>query len=428
MNRTQTQHSKHRPSERCGCPESAAAGLSRRGIFQLAGAAGLTVATTASQARVAFAAGATQPDVLVVVSLRGGMDGLNMIAPIGDPDYAKVRPNIHLQPGTTIALDKMFGMHPAMSALTPAWKSGNLAVVHATGMPEADRSHFSAMQKMEEAAPGSSERTGWIDRMIGLDSTPDLVAGANLGGRRLPASLLGPTPAVSTDSIDSVKFITHGGFDSLSAWQSSLNALHSGARPELLEPVTAGLGMVKTLGGKSAPSKNGAKYPNSELGMALKDVATLVRLDVGLRVATVDKGEWDMHANMGTAQSGWLHDNAADLAASLAAFATDLGPDLKRVCVVTLSEFGRRVAENGSGGVDHGHGNAVLMLGGAVNGGKVYGKWPGLDEASLDEGNLAVTTDYRAVLGEVLSKRHGVADLGKVFPGYRPTSLGLVKA
>jgi uncharacterized protein (DUF1501 family) len=177
-----------------------------------------------------------------------------------------------------------------------------------------------------------------------------------------------------------------------------------------------------------APSKNGAKYPNSELGMALKDVATLVRLDVGLRVATVDKGEWDMHANMGTAQSGWLHDNAADLAASLAAFATDLGPDLKRVCVVTLSEFGRRVAENGSGGVDHGHGNAVLMLGGAVNGGKVYGKWPGLDEASLDEGNLAVTTDYRAVLGEVLSKRHGVADLGKVFPGYRPTSLGLVKA
>jgi uncharacterized protein (DUF1501 family) len=428
MNRTQTHHSQHRPPERCGCPGNAAAGLSRRGMFQLAGAAGLTVATTASQARVAFAAGSTQQEVLVVVSLRGGMDGLNMIAPIGDPSYARVRPNIHLQPGTAIALDKMFGMHPAMSALTPAWKSGKLAVVHATGMPEADRSHFSAMQKMEEAAPGSSERTGWIDRMIGLDTSPDLMAGANLGGRRLPASLLGPTPAVSTDSIDSVRLITHGPFDSLSAWQNSLGALHSGARPELLGPMTGGLAMVEALAGKSTPAKNGAAYPDSELGLALKDVATLVRLNIGLRVATVDMGEWDMHANMGTPQSGWLHDNAADLAGSLAAFATDLGPDLNRVCVVTLSEFGRRVAENGSGGVDHGHGNAVLMLGGGLNGGKVYGRWPGLDEASLDEGNLAVTTDYRAVLGEVLSKRHDVKDLSKVFPGYRPTSLGVVKS
>lgn len=417
----------HRPSTRCGCPEGESIGLSRRTMFQLAGASGLAIATTASQARVAFAAGGTRQDVLVVLSLRGGMDGLNVIAPIGDPNYARVRPTTHLQPGSAIALDKMFGMHPAMAPLTPLWKKGQLAVVHASGMPDPGRSHFAAMAKMEEAAPGSSERTGWIDRMIGLDAGPELLAGTNVGNNRLPTSLLGPTPAVAIPEIGNVRLKTPKNLSSISAWQDSLKTLHTGARPALLEPMSSALNVVKTLDGATATPKNGAKYPQSELGMALRDVATLIRMDVGVRVATVDMGDWDMHANMGKPESGWLHENVTDLAGSLAAFATDLGTDLDRVNLVTLSEFGRRVEENGSGGADHGHGNAVLLLGGGLNGGKVYGRWPGLEAAALREGDLAVTTDYRSILAEVLAKRLAVKDLGKVFPGHRPTPLGLIK-
>lgn len=414
-------------ADRRGCTQEQAAGLSRRGMLRLAGGAGVTIATTASQARVAIGAPTANQQVLVVVSSRGGMDGLNVVPPIGDPDYARLRPNINIPASRAIPLDGIFGLHPAMSALEPLWRAKQLAVVHAAGMPTPNRSHFAAMAKMEEAAPGSSERTGWIDRMIGLESSPSLEASINVGSARLPHSLSGPMPDFGMQSLNTVGMRVPREVQSLSGWQRSLKKLHTGSRPDLLNPLNAALSVVGAIGGKSSAPKNGAKYPGGSLGPALADVATLIRLNVGLQVATIESDHWDMHANMGKSESGWLYDNATELADSLAAFAQDLGIDLSRVTVITLSEFGRRVRENGSGGVDHGYGNAVMVLGGSINGGKVYGRWPGLKDSELVDGDLAVTTDYRAVLADVLRYNLGVSELRKVFPGYQPATLGIAK-
>jgi uncharacterized protein (DUF1501 family) len=414
--------------DRCGCPQEQSAGLSRRGMFRLAGAAGVTIATTASQARVAFGAPTAGQRVLVVVSTRGGMDGLNLVPPIGDPDYARARPSIHIPASRAIRLDSMFGLHPALKALSPLWTAKQLAIVQAAGMPTPNRSHFSAMARMEEAAPGSNERTGWIDRMIGLDTNPAVEAGINIGSASLPHSFSGPVEAFGAPSLKSVGLRVTSEVSSLSAWQNSLKALHAGARPDLLTPLDSAFSVVGTIGGKSVAAKNGAKYPNGDLGSSLKDVAALIRLNVGLQVATVDKGHWDMHANAGGSTSGWLFESATELAESLAAFAQDLGPDFSRVTVITLSEFGRRVQQNGSGGTDHGYGNAVMVLGGSINGGKVYGRWPGLKDTELVDGDLAVTTDYRAILADVLRNNMGVSELSKVFPGYQPAALGIARA
>lgn len=177
-----------------------------------------------------------------------------------------------------------------------------------------------------------------------------------------------------------------------------------------------------------AAAASAVGYPKGGLGDALHDVARLVKANVGLRVATVDFGNWDMHADLGRSDAGWMHDQLTQLSGALAAFATELGTDLNRVTLITLSEFGRRVEQNGSGGLDHGHGNAVLLLGGGVAGGTVYGRWPGLAEAALVDGDLAGTTDYRAVLSEVLSRRCGVAAARTVFPGFAAAPLGVVRA
>ncbi len=229
------------------------------------------------------------------------------------------------------------------------------------------------------------------------------------------------------DALESLRLRCDPRLDSVTAWKNSIKILHEGGRAKLLGPLTGAFDIVGATDGKRAGVNNGAVYPADPIGDSLKDVASLIRYNVGVKVATVDMGTWDMHANMGTVGSGWLHDNVTNLAKALAAFAQDLGPDLNRVTLITLSEFGRRVTENGSGGVDHGYGNAVLVLGGAINGGKVYGQWPGLTEDKLIDGDLAVTTDYRAILAEVLAKRMGVADFAKVFPGYQPSSLGLAR-
>jgi uncharacterized protein (DUF1501 family) len=415
-------------AERCGCPEQSSSGLTRRGMFQLAGITGLTVATTASQARVALGAPGTKNPVLVVLSLRGGMDGLNLVAPVGDPNYAKLRPSIGVPAGAGLKLDQMFALHPAMKPILPLWQSKKLAIVHATGMPAANRSHFSAMAEMEVAAQGSDVRTGWIDRMIGLRENPATMAGTNLGSARIPQSLRGPTPAVGVAGLQHIGLQLSQRGASLSAWKEAMKALHDGGPEGLSAPIDAAFDMIGGVGNKASAGKKAAGYPDSDLGKALADVAQLVRIDVGVQVATLDMGQWDMHAGMGTVGSGWMVDNAGDLATALAAFAKDLGPDLDRVTLITLSEFGRRAEENGSGGVDHGYGNASFVLGGGVNGGKVYGRWPSLKPEALVQGDLAVTTDYRAVLAEILKDRMDVSQISNVFPDYRPTDLGLIRA
>ena len=420
----------------CGCDENERLSLSRRGVLGRAlgaGAAGALAGLVGEglSTQLAFAAGTYTGDTLVVLSLRGGFDGLSAIAPVGDPEYYKARPGIAVPKSRTIAGDAMFGLHPALAPLLPMWSGGHLAAVHAVGHPNPSRSHFAAMEELERAAPGTSVRTGWLDRMLGMAGATGPLSGVSLGSA-MPARLLtGPAPDVSMASVEG---FTLAGESTRRPMAKALRGLYAGA-PDLMagpaQAADAALSATATLraAGAYVPA-NGAVYPATELGKALRDVARLVKGGVGLMAAAVDCGDWDMHEGLGTAVAGQrMYDNLAATATALAAFAADLGPaGMADVTVVTLSEFGRRVQENGSRGVDHGYGNAMLLMGGGVRGGKVYGSWPGLAPANLVAGDLAAVTDYRSVMGEVLQKRCGFGDLAGVFPGVAPASFGLAAA
>ncbi len=379
---------------------------------------------------MAFAdAGSLDSDVLVVLSLRGGFDGLNAVVPTGDPSYLKWRPTIGVPQSTLVQLDPMFGLHPALSGLKPLYDAGTLAFAHAVGQADPSRSHFAAMEEMERAAPGSSLRTGWIDRVIGVTGAPSTFTAVSMGSSTAPTSFLGTNPELALSSIDD--FTLNGAWDAgeRKRWRTALSALHAGAPAAMAAPARAtlgALGTIATLQDAGYQSASGAVYPASELGKALRDLARLIKAGIGLRVAALDCDDWDMHVGMGAPDAGWQQKKFQDVADCLVAFTTDMGPGMAGVTVLTLSEFGRRVEENGSGGADHGHGNAVLMLGGGVAGGKVYGRWPGLAADKLVDGDLAGTTDYRTVLAEVLEKRLKIS-ASSVFPQLGASRLGLAK-
>jgi len=417
----------------CGCDEIKT--LTRRGVLgrglaagavgALAGLAGEGLST-----RLAFASEGYTGDTLVVLSLRGGFDGLSAIAPIGDPDYYRARPTIALPKSQVIGGDAMFGLHPALAPLLPMWKNGNLAAVHAVGQPNPTRSHFAAMGEMERAAAGTSVRTGWLDRMLGLTGATGPLAGVSLGAAMPSRLLAGPATDVSMATVDG---FTMAGDSAKRPMAAALRKMYATA-PELLAgPALAAdsaLTATASLRASAYTPANGAAYPKTALGAALRDVARLIKADAGLAAAAVDCGDWDMHEGLGTAVQGQrMYDNLYETATALAAFAADLGPSgMAGVTLVTVSEFGRRVAENASRGVDHGHGNAMLVMGGGVRGGAVYADWPGLSAGALVDGDLAATTDYRAVIGEILQKRCGFGSLAEVFPGVVPASLGLAAA
>jgi uncharacterized protein (DUF1501 family) len=414
----------------CGCAEQKS--LTRRRLLgralaggTLAGLAGAGLST-----RTAFAAEGHSGDTLIVLSLRGGFDGMSAIAPIGDPDYYRARPTIALPKSQVIAGDAMFGLHPALAPLLPLWQAGTLAAVHAVGQPNPTRSHFAAMEEMERAAAGTSIRSGWLDRMLGGTGATGPLAGVSVGNA-MPARLLaGPAPAVSMDTLDGFML---AGESAKRPMAAALRALYAGAPDLLAAPARAAdaaLTATTSVRGVGYTPANGAVYPATELGAALRDVARLIKAKSGLAAAAVDCGDWDMHEALGTAVKGQrMYDNLSDLATALAAFAADLGPDgMADVTLVTISEFGRRVQENASRGADHGHGNAMLLMGGGVRGGRVYGTWPGLSAAALVDGDLAGITDYRAVIGEILQKRCGFGALDQVFPAVAPSSFGLAAA
>jgi uncharacterized protein (DUF1501 family) len=417
----------------CGCDENRK--LSRRGFLGRAAGAGAAAAITTMigdgvASRYAFAASpaAYGGDTLVVLSLRGGFDGLSAVVPHGDTDYYRVRPAIAVPKPSLIGGDAMFGLHPALAPLLPLWQRGQLAAVHAVGQPNPTRSHFAAMEEMERAAAGTSVRTGWLDRMLGLSGATSPWTGVSIGSTNPTRALAGPSPDLGLTSIDG--FALAGDAPAV-PMARTLRALHQGAPAALAVPALAVTDALTTVAGLPAYTPaDGAVYPDTAPARALRDVARLIKAGVGMRAACVDVGDWDMHAGLGTAVPGQrMYTHLAELAAALAAFATDLGADgLANVTLLTLSEFGRRVAENGSRGTDHGHGNAMFVLGGGVRGGRVYGTWPGLAPAALVAGDLAATTDYRAVIGELLQKRCGVGSLAEVFPGVAPAALGLAAA
>jgi uncharacterized protein (DUF1501 family) len=413
----------------CGCP--AGPELSRRSFLKAAGVAGL-VAGLASEGmftRMAFADTPYDGDVLVVLSLRGGFDSLQAIVPTGDAHYTTWRPNIAIPQGQLLPLGGIFGMHPAMASLKPFFDAGDLGMIHAVGMAEPNRSHFSAMEEMERAAPGSSLRTGWLDRVLGLRDAGTAFQATQMGSNTASSAFLGPSQELAMWSVDS--FNLSGAWDAteLAKWNAAIGGLHADAPEMLASPATTALNALGTAANLKATGytpANGAVYPDGGLGDALRDIARLIKAGVGLQVAAIDYGDWDMHIGQGTVDAGWMHDHLTELSDALAAFGADLGAGLADVTLVTLTEFGRRVEENGSGGTDHGYGQAVLMMGGGVKGSQVHGAWPGLAPGDLIDGDLNATTDYRLVLAEILEKRCGASSVSDIFPGIGSSRPGVV--
>jgi uncharacterized protein (DUF1501 family) len=424
----------------CGCSPRV---VGRRGF--LGGAAGLTALgltgglSSLGNMSVAFADPSTtyNDNILVVVSIRGGFDGLSAVMPLSDPYYigAKtVRPTIGITAAQAIQLDNTttWGMHPALQPLASLYTGGQLAFVHDVGQEDPTMSHFDAEALMEQGEPGQPDRSGWIERLATQTGPAgsDTFAEVSLGPSMAPASTYGSYPTTAMQSLSSFKL--NVGSSDYPLWAKALPELQAGGSTYVQAPTKNAVKALSAVAGLSSSSpQNGASYPtgSTDLARSLSDLAKLIRAG-GVRVAAVDSNGtnyrgWDMHVDMGAGsdQNGWIWSNLQTLGASLAAFAQDLGPTLmSKVTLVTLSEFGRRVYENDSGGVDHGHGNLMMVMGGGINGGNVLGHWSGLapyKDGGLDiNGNLPGSNDYRTVIAEILSKRlnFGTADIKAVFP------------
>jgi len=408
------------------CDDFARMRLSRRALMgTAAGLAGASVVYGGAEVRASAAGLAPASSVLVVLSLRGAADGLSLVVPHGDPVYYQARPRIAIPADQLLARDGMFGLHPGLAPLLPMWQSGKLAAVHATGLPAPNRSHFAAMEEIEDASAGSATRVGWLNRLIGLDAITSPVQAVGLGGGVLPTSLSGPAAAMATNGVDGISIAGADG-SSAARRRASLNTLWGKdgsvlgrAARETFASVDA---FAPVANGSEEPA-NAAAYPSGELGDALSHAARIVRGDLGVQVITVDQGDWDMHTGVGTLEWGRMKDNTASLASAVAAFFTDIGTLADKVTVVILSEFGRRVVENANYGLDHGYGNVMFLAGAGVLGGRYYGTWPGL--SNTGDADLTVTTDYRSVLSEVVRARFSV-DAAQVFPGFGGAPLGVL--
>lgn len=410
----------------CGCSDYR---VSRRSLLRAAAAftgAAITTSLVGDVFTQTAYGNTTGGNVLVVVSLRGGADGLSLVVPHGDPAYAPARPVIGIPTGSLLAKDAMFGLHPAFSPLLPMWNSGKFGAVHAVGLPQPNRSHFSAMEEVEDADVGSAERRGWINRMVGLMGPADPVRGMQLGNGVVPTSLYGEQPTVCLRNYKKLTLPAATG-----SWaeptRQSLTTAWTGVDSPLGRGALSALSVTQRLASLSGaqPPANGARYPATSLGGALAETARTVRAGLGARIVAVDCGAWDHHTGLGTVNAGLLRNNAVDLAQSLAAFFTDLGASGDQVTVLTISEFGRRVVENGGNGLDHGYGNCMLALGAGVKGGRYIAQWPGLASNNLVGGDLSVTTDYRSVLSEAVATRFPEVSVPEVFPGFTRSTVGL---
>ncbi len=401
--------------------------MSRRGLF--AGALALAgTSTVLGSAVVHASAAAAQPasSVLVVLSLRGAADGLSLVVPHADPVYYRARPRLAIPADRLLVKDGQFGLHPELAPLVPLWQAGRMAAVHATGLPAPNRSHFAAMEEVEDANPGSTTRVGWLNRLIGTDDEHSPLQGFDLGSSTTPASLYGPEDTMSAGGVDEVRIAGEDRWDD-GGRRSSLRTMWDGNGSPLGRAMRSTFAAVDGFGPVRATDPgpaHGATYPAGDLGRALASVARVIRGDVGVEVITVDQGDWDMHADLGTVDWGRMVRNAGELASAVAAFFTDLGSLADKVTLVTLSEFGRRVVENANHGLDHGYGNVMFLAGAGVRGGTYYGTWPGLTD-DIDS-DLLVTTDYRSVLSEVVASRFG-ASTSTVFPGFVREHVGVMQ-
>lgn len=409
--------------------------VSRRGLLASLGmgAAGwMGIRSALSQAVLSPGAGEHRGDVLVSVFLRGGMDGLSAVIPYGEDAYHRGRPNLRLRPPKdassenaykALDLDGFFGLNPAMGTLLPLFQEGRMAIVHAVGSGDQTRSHFEAMNAMERGMyrVGGGLQTGWVARH--LDSTPRkntsplrAVALSSL----TPDSLRGASHATTLASLGDFRLADP-------EMREMLAGLYGDGKDAMAQAGRETLQVLDKLKGIKVEEKVQG-YPQTDLGRGLRQVSTLIRSGVGLEVACLEMGGWDTHVAQGTI-SGWLPGYLKDLADSLAAFVRDMGSELDRVTIVVQTEFGRRVEENTGLGTDHGRASCMFLFGGAVNGGKIYADWPGMEKSQLDEvGDLRVTTDYRDVWGDALAKRVAGSDPSQVFPGWEPRQSGFFKS
>jgi len=375
--------------------------------------------------RAVAARTAANKKILLAIFQRGGADGLSMVPPVGDPEYYALRPTLAIArpgagDGAALKLDDTFGLHPALSSLTPFYEAGALAIIHAVGSPKPTRSHFDAQDFMEGGIPGALAPDGWLNRALQAEAARNSSAFRAVALQsNLPRSLFGSAPAVAMGSVAEFKLrtgrLSEAGTRSFEAlYASAVDVALRNTGNETFEA----LRLLEKSKLDGMPEEHGANYPNSPLGRRLKDVARLIRADIGLEVAATDCGGWDTHVGQGAAQ-GQLAERLKELGDSLAAFAVDLGDRMADVCVVTMTEFGRTVRENGNRGTDHGTASVMMVLGGGVRGRRVIGQWRGLREPNLFEGrDLAMATDFRAVLSEVLGSHLGISRLGPVFPDF----------
>jgi len=355
--------------------------------------------------KMAGAATTKGKKVLVAIFQRGAVDGLNVVVPYGEAAYYATRPTIAIPRDGVLDLDGFFGLHPAVASLVPYFKDKSLAFVHAVGSPDATRSHFDAQDFMESGTPGvKTTEDGFLSRALRTKKAKSPLRAVALG-TALPRILSGNANAVAMSDINRFG-VRLPEFEALYPEAFEASRILKSADPTKLQP------------------ENSAQYPNNPLGNALKQIAQLIKSDVGLEIAFTDVGGWDTHAGEGGAQ-GQLANNLRQFSDAIAAFTCDLGSRMGDVVLVTMSEFGRTVRENGNRGTDHGHANFMLVVGGGVKGGKVHGTWPGLTNL-YENRDLQVTTDFRDVFAELLTKQLGVASLKSVFPNYDPKPLGIL--
>ncbi len=399
---------------------------------QFLSVAGLTVAGLGFLPRWAAAAAAglagTRRKVLVVLFQRGAADGLNIVPPFLDAEYKKYRPSIRIDDPSkkeagAIDLDGRFGLHPKLADLLPMWKAGRFAIIHAAGSPDGTRSHFDAQDYMESGTPGAkTTEDGWLNRALRARGEAEGAVNAVAIAPRLPLTLRGAYPALALQSADQLK----QGAD----MADSFEALYDDAVDAMLTGAVRDLGEArKTLASLAKEERDAAQdlsYPKGRAGRDLHELARIIKADVGLKVGFAEMGGWDHHLNEGAAE-GLLAQRLQELGGSIAAFYRELGDRAEDVLLLTMTEFGRTLEENGNRGTDHGHASVMLAFGGKVKGGRVHGAWPGLAREQLFEGrDLQVTTDYRRVVAEVLGRHFGLGDLSKVFPGADLPPVGLL--
>ncbi len=364
---------------------------------------------------------------LIAIFQRGAVDGLNVVVPFGESNYYELRPSIAIpKPGSgngdaAISLDGFFGLHPSMSTFKPLWDTNRLAIIHASGSPDNTRSHFDAQDYMESATPGvKSTSDGWLNRYLRSKKDPNqsLFRAVSLT-KTMPRVLQGAEPAIAMSNLSD--FAIRGGKSSADL-QGGFEAIYARETNDSL----AGMGRetfdavnyLKKANPAQYQPENGAQYPRNPFGNSLLQIAQLIKAGVGLEVAFTDIGGWDTHVNQGNSR-GQLANLLQQFSSGIAALYQDLGQRMDDVIVLTMSEFGRTVRENGNRGTDHGHANAMFVLGNSVRGGKVYGQWPGLRTDQLYEGrDLALTTDFRDVFGEIATRHLGSTDAKSIFPNY----------